>query len=188
MTKRRLQTASLDQLPPEVDASLIDPLVLARTRFSEDRRHRFTLFRHWGDPNNFMACCGMNPSGADAFADDKSVIRACGFAERWGFGALYMLNAMSVRLTDSRRLSSAPCVNLPENDQWIRSVVRDAGLVLLAWGNPAAKFGRSGDVEQILREECDPLKVRCFGKNKNGTPVHLLYQRNDAVPTPYFAE
>ena len=185
---RHTQTASIDRLPPAPDLRLIDPLVVDRTRFNADRSHRFTLFRRWpgGDPDNPLVVIGMNPSGADEAAGDRTVNKCCGYARRWGFGGLYMLNAMSVRLTNSTDLASIPCVNLPENDRWIRSIVRDASLVVVAWGNPGGVFERGAAVETILRDECLASAVRCFGKNRNGSPVHPLYQRNDAVLVPYF--
>ena len=184
----KLQTAALGALPPAPDELFLDPLVVERTRFNEDRTHRFTLFRHWGDPAHYLAVVGMNPSGADEARGDNTVEKCAGFARRWGFGALYMLNAMSVRLTDSSALGTAPCVNLPENDVWLRKVLSGAGLVLVAWGNPAANFGRGPAIEAILRECCPAERVRCFGRNKNGSPVHPLYQRNDAPTIPYFGE
>ncbi len=161
-------------------------MVVERTRFNRDRSHRFTLFRHWGNPDNYLAVIGMNPSGADEATGDRTVNRCCGFAQRWGFGALYMLNAMSVRLTASGQLHRVPAVNLPENDKWIREVARTAGRVLVAWGNPAANFQRALAVETILRSECDQRLVVCFGKNQNGSPVHPLYQKNEAPVIPYF--
>jgi hypothetical protein len=182
----KTQTAALGILPPPPDFRFIDPLVVERTRFSPERTHRFTWFRYWGDPDSYLAVIGMNPSGADEAVGDSTVNKCCGYAKRWGFGAIYMLNAMSIRLTDSTSLVTAPSVNLPENDEWIRRIGSAAGMVLVAWGNPADKFQRGSQVEAILRESCDPAKVRCFGKNRNGSPVHALYQKNDAIPVSYF--
>ena len=51
---------------------------------------------------------------------------------------------------------------------------------MVSWGNPGHKSGRGATVETILREVCDPAKVFCFGRNKNQSPVHPLYQRLDA--------
>lgn len=31
------------------------------------------------------------------------------------------------------------------------------------------------------------VRVVCFGRNKNGSPVHPLYQRTDAPLLPFFA-
>lgn len=180
------QTASPDALPPAPDFLFIDPLVVERTRFNADRTHRFTLFRYWGDPERYLAVIGMNPSGADEATGDRTVNKCIGYAKRWGFGGLFMMNAMSVRLTDSAALHTVPEVNLPENDWWLRQVLANAGRVLVGWGNPADDFARGSEVEAILRECCPLDRVVCFGKNRNGSPVHPLYQKNDAVPVRYF--
>ena len=59
------------------------------------------------------------------------------------------------------------------------------GVSCTGW-NPGHKSGCGPVVETILREVCDPTKICCFGRNKNGSPVHPLYQRLDARLVPYF--
>lgn len=76
---------------------------------------------------------------------------------------------------------------MPENDEWIRKIAPKASFVVVSWGNPGHASGRGPAVEKILREVCDPAKVFCFGKNKNGSPKHPLYQRLDAKLVPFFA-
>lgn len=104
----------------------------------------------------------------------------------WGVGAYYQLNVMSIRGTYSKDLAKAGLVNLPENDEWIRRIASNARIVVVIWGNPGHKSGRGTAVEKILREVCAPSRVVCFGKNKNGSPVHPLYQKLDAPLIPYF--
>lgn len=166
----------------------VDPIVAERTIFNEDRTHRFTLFRHWGDIDDFACGISMNPSGAAEDVSDPTVDGMCRRArEFWGVGAYYQLNVMSIRGTNSADLAKAALVNLPENDEWIRRIASKARLVVLSWGNPGQKSGRGQVVEKMLREVCDPAKVVCFGKNKNGSPVHPLYQRLDAPLLPFFS-
>lgn len=169
-------------------STLVDPIVAERTIFNADRTHRFTLFRYWGPHIDDYACgISMNPSGAAEDVGDPTVDGMCKRArEHWGVGAYYQLNAMSIRGTYSADLAKAGLVNLPENDEWIRRIASRARLVVVSWGNPGHKSGRGPVVEKILREVCDPAKVFCFGKNKNGSPVHPLYQRLDAPLLPFF--
>lgn len=165
----------------------VDPIVAQRTIFNADRTHRLTLFRYWGDIDDFACGISMNPSGAAEDVSDPTVDGMCRRArERWGVGAYYQLNVMSIRGTYSADLAKTKLVNLPENDDWIRRIASKARLVVVSWGNPGHKSGRGQAVEEILREVCDPAKVFCFGTNKNGSPVHPLYQRTDAVLVPYF--
>ena len=131
----------------------------------------------------------MNPSGAAEDVSDPTVDGMCRRArEYWGVGAYYQLNVMSVRGTYSAELRKTGVVNLPENDEWIRRIASSARLVIVSWGNPGHKSGRGQIVAEILRQVCDPTRVFCFGKNKNGSPVHPLYQRLDAPLLPFFAD
>ncbi len=130
----------------------------------------------------------MNPSGAARDIEDPTVEGMVRRArEVWKVGAYYQLNVMSIRGTNSSELATARQVNLPENDEWIRRVASKAALVVVSWGNVGHINGRGAVVEKILREACDPAKVFCFKKNKNGSPVHPLYQRIDARLIPYFS-
>ena len=166
----------------------VDPIVAERTLFNADRTHRMTLFRHWGNIDDFACGISMNPSGAAEDVSDPTVDGMCRRArEYWGVGAYYQLNVMSIRGTYSADLAKAGLLSLPENDDWIRRIASKARLVVVSWGNPGHTSGRGQVVQKILREVCDPAKVVCFGMNKNGSPVHPLYQRLDAPLLPFFA-
>lgn len=183
---RKFSKAAIGSAAPPPKES-IDRLVAERTVFNAGRTHRFTLFRHWGDPDDFACGISMNPSGAAEDVEDPTVNGMIRRARaHWGVGAYYQLNVMSIRGTYSSDLARTAVVNLPENDEWIRRIAPNARLVVVSWGNPGHRSGRGAQVEAILREVCDPSKVVCFGKNKNGSPVHPLYQRLDARLLPYF--
>lgn len=179
-------TASIGSPAPLPELS-VDPLIAERTVFSTDRTHRFALFRYWGNPEDYACGISMNPSGAAEAVGDPTVDGMVRRAqEHWGVGAYYQLNVMSIRGTYSSDLATTAVVNLPENDEWIRRIADRARIVVVSWGNLGHKSGRGSAVETILREVCDPTKVFCFGRNKNGSPVHPLYQRLDAPLVPYF--
>lgn len=182
----RRATAAIGSSAPPPSAS-VDPIVAERTVFNEDRTHRFTLFRYWGDVEDYACGISMNPSGAAEDVGDPTVDGMCRRArEFWGVGAYYQLNVMSIRGTYSADLAKAGVVNLPENDEWIRRIASKARLVVVSWGNPGHKSGRGPAVEKILREVCDPAKVFCFSRNLNGSPAHPLYQRLNAPLLPFF--
>ena len=181
-------TAAIGSSAP-LPASVVDQLVVERTVFNKDRTHRMTLFRHWGDIEAFACGICMNPSGAAEDVGDPTVDGMCRRAQlHWGVGAYYQLNVMSIRGTYSADLAKTEVVNLPENDEWIRRIASKARLVVVGWGVPGLKSGRAKAVEKILLEVCDPTKVFCFGRNKDGSPTHPLYQRTDAPLLPYFSD
>jgi len=68
----RLAIASIGSSAP-LPTTAVDPLVTQRTVFSEDRTHRFTLFRHWGNPDDYACGISMNPSGAAEDVGDPTV-------------------------------------------------------------------------------------------------------------------
>lgn len=184
--KPRFAKAQLGACAP-LPSSSVDPLVVERTVFNADRSHRFTLFRHWGDVDDYACGISMNPSGAAEDVSDPTVEGMCKRArDYWGVGAYYQLNVMSVRGTYSGDLVKSQQLNLPENDEWIRKIASAARLVVVSWGNPGHKSGRGPEVTELLRQVCDPAKVFCFGRNRNGSPVHPLYQRLDAQLLPFF--
>lgn len=185
---QKFATAAIGAPAPLPTSLFVDPVVAERTVFSPDRTHRFTLFRHWGDIDDYACGISMNPSGASEDATDNTVDGMCRRArEHWGVGAYYQLNVMSIRGTYSEELATATTINLPENDEWIRRIAPKARFVVVSWGNPGHASGRGAAVEAILREVCDPAKVLCFGWNKNGSPVHPLYQKLDAPLMPFFS-
>jgi hypothetical protein len=59
---------------------------------SDCRRYRYRLWRCWGDGNHRVAFVGINPSTADEVDDDATIRKCVGFAKRWGFSALDMVN------------------------------------------------------------------------------------------------
>lgn len=182
----KFATADIGASAP-LPGPFVDPIVAERTIFNSGRTHRFTLFRHWADVDDYACGISMNPSGAAEDVSDNTVEGMCKRARNhWGVGAYYQLNVMSIRGTYSKDLAKAGLVNLPENDEWIRRIASNARIVVVSWGNPGHKSGRGTAVEKILREVCDPSRVVCFGKNKNGSPVHPLYQKLDAPLIPYF--
>ena len=180
-------TAAIGSSAP-LPASEVDPIVVERTVFNVDRTHRMTLFRHWGEVDDYACGICMNPSGAAEDVGDPTVDEMIRRARtHWGVGAYYQLNVMSIRGTYSADLAKTEVVNLPENDEWIARIAAKARFVVVGWGVPGQKSGRADAVEKILRDVCEPSKVLCFGLNKDGSPRHPLYQRTDAQLLPFFS-
>jgi hypothetical protein len=192
----KYQTASQAALPPQQQDLFgeIDRLVRERTRFNATRTHRYTLFRHWGDPEDYIAFVGMNPSGADEAALDRTVAKCERLARKWEwngrpFGAFYMLNVFGLRATQSAELYQVAYPVGEENDRWISEIAARARLVVVAWGKPGSTLGRGDQVTVLLRQSCEASNVRCFAFNLDGSPAHPLYQterKTTADLLPFF--
>ena len=152
---------------------------------SEDGKYRYVLWRTWGDGPRVMFV-GLNPSTEDATKDDPTIRRCINFAQREGFGGLYMVNLFAYRATSPKDMKQAedPTGN-PENIRWIRYILEDVEKVIFAWGAYGV-FMEWNEVRIIdLLENTKPM---CFGKTSNGYPLHPLYLPNDAQLVPYFNE
>lgn len=153
------------KIPPYVKRSFV--------AWDEKRERRYLLVREWDSKLSKMVFIGLNSSAADEEYDDRTVRRCMGFAEREGCGSLTMLNAFSYRTTDPRGiiLDDENC-----NDGYILFACHNAGKIIVAWGIHGKMWGRHERLLKLLQGRT----LLCFGKNKDGTPKHPLYMRNDA--------
>lgn len=149
---------------------------------SVDNRYRYRLWRCWGDGNNRVCFVGINPSTADATKDDATIRKCVGFAKRWGFGALDMVNLFAWRDRDQLGLLSSPDPVGPLNDASLLEVFGFAKRIVYAWGpGKSAAVGRLVrarlDSDGWVKVECS-LRTRCeigrLSETKDGSPGHPL--------------
>lgn len=151
---------------------------------SEDRAFRYALHRCW-DASKRAACfIGLNPSTADETTDDATIRKVTGFARRWGYGGVTMLNLYGWRARAPADLHTEEThrrVLGPigfENDTVIRSVLgptslgHNVGVVVAAWG--AFDFARARG--EAMRElvAATGHELQCLGYSKDGHPRHPL--------------
>lgn len=148
--------------------------------FNEPRTHRYLLTRRWdnGDP---MTVIGLNPSKANAFTNDPTILRVIRFARRERCGWVRMLNIYGLKSTDPILLREHPDPIGACNDLILEAFA--TGLVVAAWGAGGALRGRAREVGQRLTAAGVPLK--CLGVTKDGHPRHPLYVRADAPLVPW---
>ena len=115
----------------------------------------------------------LNPSTADAFHDDPTVMRCWKRSKERGRTRLVVVNAFALRATDPRELRTEADPIGPDNLHWIEMAVRDADEVVIAWGGswPRAYHDHMGAVLEIVR----PHRPLCLGRTNNGDPRHPLY-------------
>lgn len=148
---------------------------------SDDGRYRYTLTRRWDDRPRVVFVM-LNPSTADADIDDPTIRRCIGFARRWDFGGIEVVNLFAWRATDPVELARADDPVGPDNDDHI--VARCAGeFVVAAWGAsvPYLQRRRPADVLAMARNVGG--QVHHLGLTKDGSPRHPLYLRGDTEPT-----
>jgi hypothetical protein len=146
--------------------------------FSRCGKYRYTLRRAWDD-GPFVAFVGLNPSTADAKADDPTIRRCIRYAKDWGFGGLVMINLFAYRATNPDDLPTDGTATGPGNDQVLAAVCEQASLVIECWG--AHKLARRraqehGVTYALGSDSC------VLGRTKDGYPRHPLYLPATAVP------
>ncbi len=161
------------------------------TTFSEDRRHRYTLWREWdlmfGDSSSprFVNFICLNPSTATETLDDPTIKRCIRFSKRWGYDAMCVTNIFAYRATNPVDMMVQDDPVGPDNDAWLRQVATDASLVIAAWSGHASFKGRSSEVRALLREIGKPVHYLKMGSGKNPEPWHPLYLPNSTEPVPW---
>lgn len=158
--------------------------------FNEDQTHRLLLTRQWGagadNPANRVLWIMLNPSTADAFYDDPTIVRCARFARRWGYDGITVANLYSFRATKPQDLKkhlvdvyihynpADPC-----ND-WrdvLSPAAAMAGKVVCGWG----ANGSINGLATAVRLHLTGIDLYCLGTTTAGYPRHPLYVSADTV-------
>jgi len=174
--------ADLRPACPRLDRPAAGAGVTGGAWFDPTGAYRYRLWRDWDDSLPRVGFILLNPSTADATADDPTLKRCLGFARRWGYGALEVGNLFALRATSPRTLIAAESPVGPHNDQALRDLVRRVQALVVGWGNGGRCQGRAASVAAagIL-----PAGTLCLGNTRSGQPRHPLYVRGDTVPVPF---
>lgn len=166
--------------------------------FSKDYKYRYGLYRvlnkrlvEDGAFSLARTCIFimLNPSTADAFKNDPTVTRCVGYAKKWNYDALAVLNLFGLRSTDPKQLyeSDDPVGNL--NDLFIKYWVKGDPIlyfkpdVICAWGNHGSLNNRGQEVLKILKQY--NIKSKYLKLTKSNQPAHPLYLKKDLIPKEF---
>ena len=146
-------------------------------------RYRYTLHRWWGDGPRATFVM-LNPSTADSEQDDPTIRRCVGFARRWGYDGIRVVNLYAYRATKPADLWKADNpVGWPRNDDVLEECGRLAACgdtLIAAWGAHA----KPSRIECVLAfSGWDRLQA--LGTTKSGAPRHPLYVAGDTEPEPW---
>lgn len=133
---------------------------------SEGGRYRYALTREWGRGPRVLFIM-LNPSTADAMQDDPTIRKCIGFAQRWGYSKLTVVNLYAYRATKPDDLWQAALDGVdimgPKNATCIDTAASCANMIVAAWGAqvcnyPARKAGLSPPPEGYANEMLSRLK------------------------------
>lgn len=150
--------------------------------FSPCGYYRWWLERLWQPAAPRLIFIGLNPSRAGGQRDDPTLRRLVGFAQRWGFGSLEVVNLFA-------RISPSPAVLRraadpvgAEADGWMqqRLAANPQAPLWLGWGNQGAWRGRDQEVLALLQGR----DLWALGLTAAGQPRHPLYVASDVALQP----
>lgn len=170
---------------------------------SADGRYRYVLWREWrnhpkparwrwwkkadgsavvdganqplGEPE-FVLFVMLNPSTANAETDDPTIRKCVGFAQRWGYDRIAVVNLFAFRATDPTELLRLAEIDDPfgvRNQEVIERVAYDCHLIVCAWGAHGAHLGQNETVLGWI-EGCTSKPLHALGFSKAGHPRHPL--------------
>jgi hypothetical protein len=166
-------------------------VAIGSAAFSPCGHYRWWLERVWAPERPRLIYVGLNPSRADGRRDDPTLRRLQGFAQRWGYGALEVLNLFARISVSPALLRRAADPVGAETDAWIQArLTAQAGVPLwLGWGHQGGWTGRDLAVllqlQQRLAAEGWARTCLCLGLTASGRPRHPLYLAGDLSPQPW---
>lgn len=164
---------------------------------STDGRYRYLLTRWWGDSDqtNRMRQRSplfvmLNPSTADAAKDDHTIRKCRGFAERWGFEGLKVVNLYAYRTVSPKVLKQEGYPvgdrNKPVLLAEVMTAYRLNAPVVLAWGGHAEPHGVSSFFDLVQSAPgTEDITFRCLGTTNHGQPRHPLMLSYDTPLEQY---
>lgn len=142
--------------------------------------YRYTLTRTWNASAEPLVFILLNPSTADASQDDPTIRRCVGFAKRWGFGGIVVVNLYAFRAAKPRDMLAAIDPIGPDNDRILTEIV-NGRTVVAAWGTNA----RRERVAEMLTLIQGTARLLALEITKFGHPRHPLYVHREAQPVPW---
>ncbi len=162
--------------------AIISPCGLYRYHLSRDLTFR-------GNASGTVLFVMLNPSTADADADDPTIRKCMSYAVGWGYARLEVVNLFAWRATNPLALASHTIAEAsgPYNDGHIREAITNANILVGAWGD-----GKGARVARMVEERRRRFREIAEGNDhrfyrlgpltKAGNPRHPLYLRGDLRP------
>jgi len=154
--------------------------------FSDDRTHRYDLWRVWERGSREIVFIGLNPSTADESKNDPTIRKCCNFAKLWRYNKMHMLNIFAHRATMPLNMKIAEDPIGPANNEYILRVVeqsqkRRGNMVVLCWGSNGEFMGRGREVYELVNGLCVPKCINICSNGEPGHPLYLPYETNVVV-------
>ncbi len=139
--------------------------ILRNARFSNDKKHRYKLSRHWDLNKPQILYIMLNPSIGNESIDDPTIKRLLSFTRKFDYGGFFVGNLFTYITPNPKTLDTS--IGLTnKNLNILHNLVSKVDKVVYAWGNSIE------EPNEFKKFISGPM---CFGKNLDGTPSHPLY-------------
>ena len=146
-------------------ASIIKNNILRNARFSNDKKHRYKLSRHWDLNKSQILYIMLNPSIGNESIDDPTIKRLISFTRKFDYGGFFVGKLFTYITPNPKTLDTS--IGLTnKNLNVLENLVSKVDNVVYAWGS---------SIEEPKEFRKFIFNTMCFGKNLNGTPKHPLY-------------
>jgi len=145
-----------------------------------DGLYRYSLTRIWDESRPMVLWIMLNPSDADDKKDDATVKKIVKISNNNGFGGLYVGNIYAYRTKNPGELFKDKKIDYigEFNIITIKGMAWISTKIIVACG----KRIKQKDLLKIIKSIQElQKKVYCLGYNRDGTPVHPLYQRDNST-------
>ncbi|HDX9630586.1 TPA: DUF1643 domain-containing protein [Bacillus cereus] len=157
---------------------------------SDNEKYRYQLTRTWDDTKDNATIIMLNPSKAELFITDKTVMNVQNFLIKNNYGSMTIVNIFSYMTTNPSYLKEREEVFESENDKFIYKACKDAELIIVAWTRDK-HTRRKREIENLIY----PFnkKVMCFQDEKGLKPRHPRDLNDktwtlDSYPFPLYEE
>jgi hypothetical protein len=147
--------------------------------FSDDRRYRYALCRHWDRTARPVMFIGLNPSTANETTDDPTIRRVCTMARSWGAGGVVMTNLFPFVTPYPAELCISGALENHINIEHLTHIHVLCDMTVVAWGNFKEAHQHGKIVSKLFPG------AFCLHINKNGSPKHPLYVKGNVTPFNY---
>jgi hypothetical protein len=131
-----------------------------------DGMRRYRLWRIWEPQKPLLLYVLLNPSHADADANDRTVAKLIQFTKNGGYGGFYLGNIHSYITSNPKKLIRHLIPDEKANIGHLKAMKSKCEKVVFGWGN-------SGEIPHWIKSMIK--QPYCFGTNQNGSPKHPLY-------------
>lgn len=148
--------------------------------FSEGRKYRYALWRIWDEKMPLVIFIGLNPPNANENQSDNTIRKVTSISRNNGFGGFYMMNLFPF-VTKNPKMLKHDQISEELNNEILITISSICTDIVFACGafDIIIKTGR--DKEFIEKFP----NAKALFVNKNGSPKHPLYCKNDTQLIKY---